>query len=645
MERFIYLIYRGLTLLLRPLPVSLVFRIGSAIGLSIYFLARPYRRLVLSNMRIAFGDEKTAQERRCMARQHFANLGGNLLSALKIATIPPAEIPNIVTVEGMEHMKPLFAEKRPIVILIGHIGNWELLSQGLPSLFEPPTGVVYQRLGNRYIDADIRASRARLGLRLFERKEGFQAVIDWLREGKVGGVLVDQHAGDAGVWCPFFGRLASTTSLPATLSLRTGAALVAVAVYTERPGKWKIVVRPPLATTEQDAGVLTADINAVMEAQIREQPADWFWVHNRWKTPQPKFLLTTYKRGIAYPSGTAQPPVLKPFRILIRSTNWLGDAVMTIPAVRAIKAGRPDAHITILVKAKIAGLWRTVPEVDEVMEIEPRDGIFRVASRLEDRFDVAVLFPNSLHVALEARLAGIPRIVGYPGHRPAWLLNQVFIPKRKKNAPLVKPQHQVNHYLSLARFIGADDPLPDVSPKRAPRGPIARIAVCPGAEYGPAKRWPAERFAAAMTKISETTACEWVLLGVKGDAPIGADILRAFSGEVRNMIGETTLAGLMQELMEVDLLLTNDTGTMHLAAHLGVPVVAIFGSTEQALTGPLGSQHRVVRRHVPCSPCFLRTCPLDFRCMTRISPDEVATAVLKTLSPSAATTAMAGAET
>jgi lipopolysaccharide heptosyltransferase II len=240
---------------------------------------------------------------------------------------------------------------------------------------------------------------------------------------------------------------------------------------------------------------------------------------------------------------------------------------------------------------------------------------------------VAILFPNSLRVALEARLAGIPRRVGYPGHHRRALLNQVLAPKKKKETR--PPGHQVHHYLALAEFVGAEIDGALAPPRRTVRdaGAAPVIGVCPGAEYGPAKRWMPERFGQVMQEIQQSTRCDWKLFGVEGDRATGDAVLKAAGIPCTDLIGKTTLAQLIAELRTCDLLLTNDTGTMHLAAFLGVPTVVIFGSTEPALTGPLGANHRIIRQHVACSPCFLRECPLDFRCMEAVAVADVVDAV------------------
>lgn len=635
MDRFVYLIYRTFGAVLRALPLPVVFRLGQMVGWFGYYIAGPYRRLVLRNLEIAFGDELSPRERRNLAHKHFGRLVANLFSSLRVAGLSREQLRAIMEPQGTEKIDQVVAQGRGIVVFIGHYGNWELITQSIPLLYgHLPLGTVYQRLGNPFIEAEVRASRGRLGVQLFERKEGFAGALKTLRAGGLVGVLVDQHAGDAGHWCPFFDRLASTSSLAATLALRTGSMLASLSACTIAPGRWSLVFSEPMDPSGRSVDDVTAELNRVLERQIRRQPEDWFWVHNRWKTPTPKFLLASYKRGL----GGADHSDLKPFRIVIRSSNWLGDVVMTVPAVRAIKRGRPDAHVTILAPAKLVDIWKQVPEVDEVISIERGDGVFSVARKLRaGRFEAAILFPNSLRVALEVWLAGIPRRVGYPGHRRAWLLNQVFREKKvKKPRP---PEHQVHHYLRLAKFVGADI---EAETKALNGKPAAasitrkvrerpRIALCPGAEYGPAKRWLPERFAEVIRRTNEAGPADWVIVGVQKDAPVADEIAALAPGACQNLVGKTSLAQLIEELRNCDALLTNDTGTMHLASLLNVPTVAIFGSTEPALTGPLGAGHQIVRRHVECSPCFLRECPIDFRCMREVSVDDAVAALEQVL--------------
>ena len=635
MDRVVFAIYRALSALLCALPLTAVFRIGWALGSLAYWIAPPYRRLVLHNLTIAFGREKSPAELRALARKHFATLGANIFSSIKLPTLSRAEIEKVVTIEGLETIQAGNAAGGGFVMAISHLGSWEAFAQSSPIYFGCPVGTIFQALGNPHIDAEIRRDRARLGLQLFERKAGFIKGCQFMRDGGALGVLMDQHAGDAGLWCPFFGRLASTSTLPATLALRTGARLASAAVYTAGVARWRFVVFPRMELhAGEDADAITVRLNAQLEDQIRRQPEDWFWVHNRWKTPKPKFLLATYKRGIALAdSGNPKDERLKtkslqPFRILIRGSNWLGDAIMSVPAVRAIKRGRPDARVSVLTPAKLADIWKSVAEVDEVIAIESGESVFAVARKIRRDFDAAIIFPNSLRTALEVWLAGIPRRVGTPGHRRRWLLDQIFEPKKKKKVT-ERPRHQVHDYLAVAEFVGAAIEGALADPITNHRSPITQpiIGLCAGAEYGPAKRWLPERFAETMRLVHEKTGCEWKLFGVEKDRAVADAVISTANVPVTDLIGKTTLAQLMDELRICDVLLTNDTGTMHLAAFLGVPTVALFGSTEPALTGPLGAGHRVIRHHVECSPCFLRECPIDFRCMRAIEVSEVVAAI------------------
>ncbi|MBV9999842.1 MAG: lipopolysaccharide heptosyltransferase II [Verrucomicrobia bacterium] len=618
-HRLVYGLYRAVAWCLKRIPLAGTFRLGQALGLLGYALAGNYRRLAYRNIRIAFPAWADAEVRRC-ARRHFQTLGANLLCAVPLGEMPWEEVRQYLDLSAFEGRVQELNSQKAVVGVLSHIGNWELLIHGARWVRPGRHGAIYQALKNRLLDAHVRQSRERSGLELIDRSAGLNRSLNLLREGGMLGILVDQHAGDHGVWTPFFGRLASTTPLPAILAKKTGAALFPVTICTVGVARWRVGIEPLIEHRELSIEEVTSRINEAVAEQVRRAPHDWFWVHRRWKTPSPHFLLRKYRRGVYVPPRLAGK--LAPFRILVRSSNWLGDAVMTVPAVRAIKAGRPDAHLTVLTKGKLADFWRSVPEVDEVLTIDNGENTWRVAQRLrERRFEAALLLPNSPRSGLEAWLAGIPRRVGYARPWRTWCLNQI-IPEKKAPGPL---RHQAEHYLRMAERIGAD--LADAK-FGVPRTPVPDpqvLGLCPGAEYGPAKRWPF--FAEAAKLLSERHGFRWLILGTAKDQAVAEPIVQALGANATDLTGKTSLAELMDALCRCRLLLTNDTGTMHLAAYLGVPAVAIFGSTEPALTGPMGEGNVVVRRHVECSPCFLRECPVDFRCMHEVTVPEVVAAV------------------
>jgi len=626
----VYLLYRSGSAVAAALPLPFLFVFGEFIGVCAWAVSGKYRRLATRNLEMAFASEKSPRELHQLVRRHFRRLGANLLCSAKLTQMPPDKILERVEVENIESMAREFRAGVPVVLVLSHLGTWEVFAQLMPKFVGfVRNASVYQGLGNRFIDKHVRRTRSQTGLELFDRHDGFEPVIELLRSGGGVGVLSDQHAGDHGVWTPFFGRLASSSPLPALLAKRTRAAVIAAGVYTTGRARWRMVFTERFDQTGASVALLTSKINQVVEQQIRRAPEDWFWVHNRWKTPQPNFLLANYKRGIYLPPGTS-PRDLKPFRMLIRSSNWLGDAVMSVPAVRAIKNGRPDVHVTIAAPDKIAPMWKLIPEVDAIIPLQ-NDSLFSVVRLLREQmpFDAAILFPNSLRVALETSLSGIPRIVGYRGHSRSWVVNQIVREPRK----LGPPEHHSLRFFRIARECGGETSkieLPNLNQTSNIKHETL-IGLCAGAEYGPAKRWLPERFAEAAAKITAQSAAQWVLLGTKNDAAIGEQIAAAIGDQCVNRIGQTTLEQLIDELRQCRLLLTNDTGTMHLASLLGVPVVAVFGSTEPRLTGPLGNGHIILRHHVECSPCFLRECPIDFRCMKTVTVEEVANAVTSML--------------
>jgi heptosyltransferase-2 len=299
-----------------------------------------------------------------------------------------------------------------------------------------------------------------------------------------------------------------------------------------------------------------------------------------------------------------------------------------------------------------------------------------IARELRSRnLDAALVFPNSPRTALEAFFARIPRRVGYARNFRNVFLTRA-VPAREGSIKMSKRSvadvhlriarngvrdtyppaaHHVHDYLHLAAELGANsDPLPPLlrvtddevsaARKRLGFGEGLVLALNPGAEYGPAKRWPAGRFVEAAGRLHQAVGCNWVILGGKGDqelaCQISADLsARIGSAGVVNLAGQTSLRELCATLKASALLLTNDSGPMHVAAALGTPVVVPFGSTSPELTGPeLGgdSPHHVALGTAPCAPCFRRECPVDFRCMESIPADDLVRAVLRCLDRSSA---------
>lgn len=646
MDRLTYFIASFFVSIIRALPLRCCFFIGQGLGWIAWGILPHYRRLARHNLTIAFGTEHSSKELQQWTRASFMMLGANILSSLKMPAMKREAIHKTFTIEGEEYWEKFLDSSAHggTVAALNHFGNWELNAQAVVCLKDRAAGTVYQALRNRFMDDFINRDRRSRGVATFDRRKDLSAATSLLRQGGLLGILTDQHAGDAGIWVPFFNKLSSTSPLAATLAQKTGSALIPITIRTVGVARWIIRIHPPIATQERSIGAITYDLGEALAQEIRKSPTDWFWVHNRWKLPKPAFLLSRTRRGFFLPP-TIKPDQLIKLKLLVRSPNWLGDACMALPAIRSLKAGRPDLHLTILTPAKLKDLWKAIPEIDDVIAIPAKASPWQVAtilkqnapSPLEPAFDAALLLPNSIRSALEVWLAKIPRRIGRVGKKGkcrAWLINQPFPDEIEKQI------HESEQYLAVARWLGAPEVKnrSETETETKPQNGLSfskerlRIAIAPGAEYGSAKRWPADRFRTTMDLLSEKYSIDWILLGTAAEETIAKEILsKKFLGHVENKIGSTSLAELIDILKTCDLLLSNDTGTMHLANVLAIPLVAIFGSTDPTRTGPQGAHSHVVHHPVSCSPCFLRKCPIDFRCMLKITPEEVVQAIEQTL--------------
>jgi heptosyltransferase-2 len=333
-------------------------------------------------------------------------------------------------------------------------------------------------------------------------------------------------------------------------------------------------------------------------------------------------------------------------RILVRATNWVGDAVMAVPALQALRQRYPSAQISILARPWVSGLYGREDFCDEVIPYEVPRGWTALraksalAKRLKERnFDCALLFQNAFEAAAIAAAARIPWRVGYSRDARGWLLTHpIPVPK-----PGETPAHQRFYYLELLKRAKVIDTYANDAPIRLGGAAAAAaegrkhflnlgieqpvVGVSPGAAYGGAKRWLPRRFAEAAVQIAEQRKAAILIFGSKEEAAICSTVqqgIEAMGHTCRNLCGATPLAQFIEMAAACELYLTNDSGPMHIASALGVPTVAIFGATDHLATGPTGEWSRVIREPVECSPCLLRECPIDHRCMTRVAAQRVA---------------------
>jgi heptosyltransferase II len=339
---------------------------------------------------------------------------------------------------------------------------------------------------------------------------------------------------------------------------------------------------------------------------------------------------------------------INPKKILIRGTNWVGDAVMSVPAMKEIRRLFPDAHISLLVRPWVRDVYCAVEFVDEILEYDKLGmhrgllGYRRLIGDLKSRrFDLAILLQNAFEAAFIAWCARIPRRIGYARDGRSFLLTDAC-----PIDPAVRRMHQVYYYLDMLSILGLplhnrrenNEAIPSIaigvrdSDHRAAREMLhtkgivegdSIVGINPGAFYGEAKRWFADRYAEVADALASRHGTRIVLFGSQTDRAIAEEVAARMKHPSVILAGQTTLGQLMGLLKKCSLLITNDSGPMHLAAALDVPQLALFGSTSEIATGPLSRQAVVIKHTFDCNPCFLRKCPTDFRCMKGITVQEV----------------------
>jgi heptosyltransferase-2 len=326
---------------------------------------------------------------------------------------------------------------------------------------------------------------------------------------------------------------------------------------------------------------------------------------------------------------------------LIVGVNWLGDSIMTMPAIQAWRRAHPSARLVMLVKPKLKALWTLHPAVDEVWALPP--GVLAPAAMVRavraEAFAEAFVLPHSFRSALVPFLARVPRRIGQPGHGRDWMLTEVAPPR-----PGAEREHQCFEYTELLGVARTNEaPCLRLTPELTARAKTLLstsgtdrqapdwIAVMPGAAYGPAKRWPAERFAAAARLLKDRLQCNIVAIGSAEERALCAIVARETGPGSLNLAGETTLPELAAVLAQCRLALANDSGGMHLATAMGIPVVAVFGITDPVRTGPLGSAARVIQAGAQRSRDIRRDSPEARASLLRIVPEQAAEAAMELL--------------
>jgi len=322
-------------------------------------------------------------------------------------------------------------------------------------------------------------------------------------------------------------------------------------------------------------------------------------------------------------------------KILIRATNWVGDAIMALPALRVVRSRFPDAEITILARPYVAAIYKNQQICDNMMFVDEKRDI--ISEIREQKFDKALLLQNAFAAAYFVWRAAVPERIGYARDGRSLLLTKALQVPRSNEIPA----HEQFYYLELLRRAGWLDVLPnetfirlevpvenqqraaDFLLSSGAKPASFRIAIGAGASYGSAKCWPPDRFAELANQLQAQSGAEVILFGTANEAAVSSAIIAGMRHPPVDLTGKTAIEDLPALLSQCHLFIGNDSGAMHVAAAVGLPVVAVFGPTDPFGTAPVTPRCSIVQDKPYCSPCFLRRCPTDHRCMTRITPNAV----------------------
>lgn len=626
MTAYFFLIIAEKVISLLPRRMALSF--GRFLGSLWYLFDSERRHNAKRNISLAFGTEKSYKDICRLARESFRHIGEVFTDSLRVNN----SYRNLIRIENPEKIEQAFAKGKGLLFAIPHFGNWEILTE-LGNKFSRPLYDIAREIDNSYIERHILRLRKKSGMKFISKNDSARKILTCLRDNCGVGIFMDQNAGREGIYANFLGRKASTYPTIATLALRTGSDVLIIYAKLMSDKTYKIVVEGPLEmkTTgdqKKDIELNTASINARFEKIIRQSPYQYFWMHQRWKPIQNELMRREFRRVES---------------IIIKAPNWMGDVIMTLPAISYVKKTFPETIVKVLIKESLADLIRYNKDIDEVMTYTQRGFPIRLLDELNiikrirrQYFNLAIVFPYSFSSALWMRFAGIPVSLGANVRKRGMILTHTIPAKQAE-------EHQSDYFMRIVRRLGTKDlhlkPAVSIGEKENQKAEnilhelkiqqSVRVGIHPGAAYGPAKRWLPERFAELIDKLNND-GLEVMLFGSNREKAIIEDIISRTRSKPINLCGKFNIAELAAMMKKCDVVVTNDSGPMHLAGAVGTRLVAIFGSTSPKATSPSG-KYEIIWKNVDCSPCFKRQCRQDFKCMTSILAEEVYEAVNRML--------------
>lgn len=518
-----------------------------------------------------------------------------------------------IDLELIDLAKERLKTQKPKLLLTTHFGLMEAITFA-PILFKeafPEVGVIYRPLNNKDLEHWVKQTRQRFGIELLSRKNGMNRAKSILRKNGIVCVLFDQNAGVGGPVSLFFDRLAYCSELAGIFAENFNPDIIMI--YIKRTGFWQGTLKAQMLDVPNNKSCVTIHSNQWLEHKMKEDEilcASWLWLHKRWDlkqkarerlqafTPRKSYLEETLKI-----KNYKECP--KTVKIFIRLSNWLGDVVMALPLIRAIKESRPDATLVLIGKESFRPFLTKINLVDTFISLPDKGGLryFKAFRQLKTAYpEVHIQFTNSIRSDIEAFCIGAPHRFGIqrPGKRRPLLTHTWKKPKTLDEASI----HQTQLWLKYLQHFGLKESI-DLSPLSidieakhcAHKHTIGLIC---GTENNPEKRWPVKKWRKLIRRVKEHYSdFEILLFGTPTDRTITQEVAKGFL-EVKDIAGKTSLIDFIAYLKSCDVVVCNDTGGMHLANAIGVPVIGVFGPTNPVRTGPVYSGKSIIIQPEGC---------------------------------------------
>ena len=591
--------------LLARFPLPLTEFLATCLGNVLFYLPTKRRHTLLLNLHHAFPERPEVWRHQtglesCRRTVEMAML----LLALPFLSTRKFQERIHLSKEIREKYRGFIEQEKPALLITPHFSLFEY-STMVPSLFEENnllTAAIYRPLADPKLNQWIEDSRGRFGVQLLSRNEGFTKTQKLLSQNAILGILPDQNAGASGILNTFFGRVCSTTQLPGLLAKRHKADTYIF--HSRRTRFWHANIE--IDKLEVPPAELPQACNDWLEDRLRNDPAacpDWLWLHDRWRANHyPTLRFRIYQKRVEFPKG--RPP--HSYRLWIRMSNWLGDVIMSLPLIAALRKCRPDIEVTLLSQPAYIPLFELLGTADRYIPVPDKKAphYFQYFQSLRNQYpDTHLLLTNSTRGDLEARQLRAPQRYGLamPG-KPRPLLTHHYTPPEDILAQL-KTLHQTRLWEHMLRHFGLEIPL-DTSPLAIPgaRRQPDKVGIIAGSSNNAVKCWPVDYWVNFLQGYAEAKpGTEIHLYGTQHDRATTTRIVGQLGlPNVHNHAGRTNLPGLAKELATCSHVIGNDTGGMHLANAVGTPTTLLYGPTNPLVTGPAFSSPAKVLQPPGC---------------------------------------------